>query len=68
MITAEDLVRLAKLAGLSVPSKDLERLAPLLETMYADLDRLRALPLDDMEPAFTPALGAIAPDQASAAR
>jgi len=67
MSTVEDLERLAHLAGLSVPSKQLERLAPLLETLYADLDRLRALPIADVEPAFAPALTAIAPDKASTA-
>ena len=65
MATGEDLERIAVRVGLSVPRKDLERLAPLLETIYADLDRLRALPIEGVEPAFVPAL-TIAPGKALA--
>lgn len=67
MATWEDLERMAALAGLSVPRADLERLAPLVETLYADLDRLRALRTEDVEPAFAPALTTIAPGKTSAA-
>jgi hypothetical protein len=67
MATGEDLERMAVLMGLFVPRTDLERLAPVLETLYADLDRLLALPTEDVEPAFAPALTAIAPGKAFAA-
>jgi len=53
-LTVDDLERIAHLAGMSIPRSDLERLAPLLEALYADLDRLRNLPIADLEPAFTP--------------
>jgi Asp-tRNA(Asn)/Glu-tRNA(Gln) amidotransferase C subunit len=57
----DDLERVAHLAGLSVSSEEMERLAPALETLYADLDRLRALPIADLEPAFTPRLDLAVP-------
>lgn len=68
MATIDDLARIAHLAGLSVSPEDLERLAPVLETLYADLDRLRALPIADLEPAFTPRLRGGAPEGDPAAR
>ncbi len=54
MATVEDLARIAHLAGLSIARSDLERLAPILEALYADLDRLRKLPIAELEPVFTP--------------
>jgi len=54
MISVDDLERLARLAGLSVPRADLEHLAPHLQALYADLDRLMTLPIAGVEPAFTP--------------
>ncbi|HYM90480.1 MAG TPA: hypothetical protein VEW91_02455 [bacterium] len=54
MATVDDLARIAHLAGLSITRSDLERLAPILEALYADLDRLRKLPIAELEPAFTP--------------
>lgn len=54
MATVDDLARIAHLAGLEIARSDLERLAPILEALYAELERLRALPLADLEPAFTP--------------
>lgn len=56
MVTTEDLKRIAVLTGLSIPDGDLERLVPLLGTLYAELDRLMALPLAGLEPAFSPRL------------
>ena len=56
MVTVDDLERIARLAGMSIPRSDLERLAPLLQALYADLERLKALPIADLEPAFTPRL------------
>jgi hypothetical protein len=52
--TIDDLVRMAALAGLVIPRADLERLLPPVALMYEDLDRLRALPIARVEPAFTP--------------
>ena len=61
MAITDDLKRIAHLAGLSVSPEELERLAPALEALYADLDRLRALPIADLEPAFTPRLDPVVP-------
>ena len=61
MATTDDLKQIAHLAGLSVSPEELERLAPALEALYADLDRLRALPIADLEPAFTPRLDPVVP-------
>jgi hypothetical protein len=54
MLTIDDLGRIAHLAGVRVTRADLERLLPLVDTLYADLDRLTALPIAGLEPAFTP--------------
>jgi hypothetical protein len=64
----DDIARIAHLAGVSVPPGDLERLALALQALFADLDRLMALPIADLEPAFTPRLGGGAPDEDLAAR
>ncbi|HEV2357010.1 MAG TPA: hypothetical protein VGZ23_05295 [bacterium] len=40
--------------GLALPQDALERLAPAVAKMYADLERLRALPIDGREPALPP--------------
>ena len=61
MATTDDLKRFANLAGLSATPEEVERLAPALETLYADLERLRALPIADLEPAFTPRLDPAVP-------
>jgi hypothetical protein len=53
-LTIDDLARMADLAGVVIPRADLERLLPLVTTLYQDLDRLRALPIAGVEPAFTP--------------
>lgn len=68
MATIDDLERMARLAGLSVSPGDLERLAPALQALFADLDRLMALPIADLAPAFTPRLGGGAPEEDPAAR
>lgn len=65
MATVQDLERLAHLARLPVSPKELEALAPFLETLYADLDRLMALPIADLEPAFAPVLSIAVPGEAS---
>lgn len=52
--TVDDLARVAGLAGVLIPRPDLERLLPLVAGLYEDLDRLRALPITGLEPAFTP--------------
>ncbi len=52
--TIDDLARLAALAGVVIPRADLERLLPSVAGLYEDLDRLRALPIAGVEPAFTP--------------
>jgi len=54
MATVEDLERIAALAGLRIARGDLERLLPFLSSLYADLERLGALPIAGLEPAFTP--------------
>ena len=52
--TVDDLARLAALGGVVIPRSDLERLLPSVAGLYDDLDRLRALPIAGLEPAFTP--------------
>jgi hypothetical protein len=52
--TVDDLARMAALAGVAIPRADLERLVPLVAGLYEDIDRLRALPIAGLEPAFTP--------------
>ena len=64
MATSEDLRRLAVLTGLRISDEDLERLAPLLAALYAELDRLMALPIAGLEPAFSPRLPGFAPPEA----
>ena len=54
MATVEDLERIAALTGLRIARSDLERLLPILNALYADLERLSALPVAGLEPAFTP--------------
>ena len=63
MATTEDLKRMAALAGLPIPAEDLERLAPSLGTLYAELERLMALPIADLEPAFSPRLPGLIPPE-----
>jgi len=67
MSAIDDIARMAHLVGLSLPPADLQRLAPALQTLFADLDRLMALPIADLEPAFSPRLGG-APEEDPAAR
>ena len=63
MATIDDVERMARMAGLAVAPEDLERLAPVLTALYADLDRLIVLPIADLEPAFMPRLGGAVPDE-----
>jgi len=63
MATVPDLERLAHLAGLSASAEELQGLAPLLAALYADLDRLMALPISDRAPAFAPVLSAGTPSE-----
>jgi hypothetical protein len=53
---ADDLARIADLLGLQVSPADLAREAPQIRALLADQDKLRALPLEDRAPAFTPRL------------
>ncbi len=53
-VDAAGLAQLARMLGLSLPQDALERLAPIVSRVYADLDRLRALPIDDRRPALPP--------------
>jgi hypothetical protein len=53
---------MADLLGLRVPSPDLDREAPQIRALLAEQDALRALPLDDQAPAFTPRLASGGPD------
>jgi hypothetical protein len=50
-----DLAPLARALGLTIPHDALEQLGPAVWKMYADLERLRGLPIDDRAPAL-PAL------------
>ena len=68
MAPSDDLERMAHLVGLSLSPADLDRLAPVLQTLFADLDRLTALPIADLEPAFSPRLGGGAPEEDPAVR
>lgn len=57
MAAGEDLARLTAAAqafGLAIPPDDLARIAPRLAAVHAELERLRALPLDRREPAAVP--------------
>ncbi|HLY24138.1 MAG TPA: hypothetical protein VKT83_16865 [bacterium] len=60
-VDAAGLAQLARMLGLSIPPDALERLAPAVSKMYADLDRLRELPIDGRRPALPPLLPAAAP-------
>jgi hypothetical protein len=50
----DDLACMARLLGLRVPPPELEQEATHIRTLLADQEKLRALPLDDREPAFIP--------------
>jgi hypothetical protein len=50
-VTAEDLRRVATLAGYAWTAEELERLRPLVVQSLAMLERLDGLPLGDVEPA-----------------
>ena len=52
----DSLARMARIGGCSVPRPALEGLALRVEALYAELDRLLALPLAGVEPAFVPRL------------
>ena len=53
-LTIDDLARMGALGGVVIPRSDLDRLLPSVAGLYEDLDRLRALPIAALEPAFTP--------------
>ena len=53
-VSAADLAQLACMLGLGSPQDALERLAPSVAKMYADLERLRDLPIDGRLPALPP--------------
>lgn len=53
-VDAAGLAQLARMLGLSVPQDALERLVPAVSKAYADLDRLRDLPIDGRVPALPP--------------
>jgi hypothetical protein len=48
------LAPIAQALGLAIPRDALERLAPAVRKMYADLERLRDLPIDGLTPALPP--------------
>ena len=48
------LAQLARMLGVPLPPDALDRLAPVVSKVYADLDRLSALPIDDRRPALPP--------------
>lgn len=53
-VETSDLAALARLLRLAIPQDALERLAPAVAKMYADLERLRELPIDGRVPALPP--------------
>ena len=53
-VDAAALAQLARMLGLAIPQDALERLAPSVAKMYADLERLRELPIDERVPALPP--------------
>lgn len=53
-VNAAGLAQLARMLGVSLSQDALDRLAPVVSKVYADLDRLRALPIDDRRPALPP--------------
>ena len=53
----DGLAPIAQALGLTIPQDALDRLAPGVRKMYADLERLRELPIDGL----TPALPRLAP-------
>jgi hypothetical protein len=53
-VDAAGLAQLARMLGLSIPKDALERLAPAVAKIYADLERLRDLPIDGRVPALPP--------------
>ena len=59
-VDAAGLAQLARMLGLSIPQDALERLAPAVSKMYADLERLHELPIDGRVPALPP-LAAVPP-------
>ncbi len=63
-LDAADLAPLARMLGLAIPQDALERLAPSVAKMYADLERLRDLPIDDRVPALPPLAPAPPPGSA----
>jgi hypothetical protein len=48
------VTQVAEALGLAIPRDALERLAPAVRKMYADLERLRDLPIDGRTPALPP--------------
>jgi hypothetical protein len=58
------LAPIAQALGLAIPQDALGRLAPAVRKMYADLERLRELPIDGL----TPALPRLAPPPAPGGR
>ena len=53
-VDAAGLAHLARMLGLSVPPDALERLVPAVSRAYAELERLRDLPIDGRVPALPP--------------
>jgi Asp-tRNA(Asn)/Glu-tRNA(Gln) amidotransferase C subunit len=53
-VDAADLAQLARMLDLRIPKDALERLAPAVAKMYADLEQLRDLPIDGRTPALPP--------------
>ncbi len=49
---ADGLARIAKLSNLSISDDDLEHWAPILAALFADLERMIDMPIEDREPAF----------------
>jgi len=51
-----NLTAIAQALRVRVPEDDLRALAPAIETMWAGLERLKALPIEGREPAFRPSV------------
>lgn len=52
MKSGDDLAHTADLLGLQIPRGDLEQWALMLLPLFADLERLIDLPIEDREPDF----------------
>lgn len=60
-VDATGLAEFARMLDLGIPKHALERLAPAVAKIYADLERLRDLPIEGRVPALPPLAPATSP-------